>query len=974
MSAASVRALRATSLVLASLAAACGDATVELKGNELAGDAPFVRIARASSSSGLTASTQQGLDADGGPAGSVTNGNENFYLAINKAQLGQRWFMSAYLTQWYPVEHLPMRSLGTRVVSFKAQNGKLFVFDAADGKGWSETLDPTVVLEAYPVVTDYAPFNALSSSDKYVLVDPSAGLNRFSFVSDDFAASYWARFQVDLSYLQRFRTLADGVSFEQVFTGYTELPGPGILQYEQPFRGSGTLSLTLRRYQESAGFVPTTLTTNHYFWSGWQHQQNAPGSTTHAPKWNVKPGMAPIQWRISKAVEAYRSDPRLAGVDIAGAIERGVEGWNATFGYQVFEVVPLGADDSPGDDDKNFVVVDRNPSAGLAFANWRENPNTGEIRGASVYFSAAFIESALQTAPVSDGGEPAFDAGPVEVDAGAFDAGAADAGPATTPCAPNVVISQVFGGNSSVGVYNQDFVELHNRTDQPVSLAGWSVQYASATGTAWQVAPLAGTIAPGGFFLVGLYAASDGGTSLPRPDVVGSINMGATSGKVALSMSSAPLTPAADAGVCPTSSALVDLVAYGSTATCGEGSPAPAASPSLAVFRLSTVDPNGVGVSCIDTQSNSSDFVAAAPAPRNSASTPSFCVCAAAAPPAPPPAPVAGPDGGTGLVLPKAPKPGLTLSWQAMPTSSTCALAHDGAKALPAGMTRREYIENTITHLVLHEVGHTLGLRHNFAGSLQKASVMDYNSDDDSVTMVAPGAYDLQAIRYLYGLDPNLPTLDFCTDEHRSVLALCDAWDSTATPLTSDIGPSFTAKVRARMAETANLTYADLWRVTRYVRAPSTEAERLQAFDLLVGEVAPPLKPEAVALSANAAAWADLFAQLFLENLFLDPATYRDEVQVNPSLADAAVRARATAVAKGILVNQDGYRTFTARRSMVDVLKAMQTADAFQALREARAVLVSERAGYVTANDTGRVALVDDLVARLDVACTPYFR
>ena len=49
---------------------------------------------------------------------------------------------------------------------------------------------------------------------------------------------------------------------------------------------------------------------------------------------------------------------------------------------------------------------------------------------------------------------------------------------------PDIVISQVYGGGGNAGaVYTHDFIELFNRGTTTVSLAGWSVQYASATGT-----------------------------------------------------------------------------------------------------------------------------------------------------------------------------------------------------------------------------------------------------------------------------------------------------------------------------------------------------------------------------------------------------------------------------------------------------------------------------------------------------------
>src|SRR2546423_5800404 len=46
-----------------------------------------------------------------------------------------------------------------------------------------------------------------------------------------------------------------------------------------------------------------------------------------------------------------------------------------------------------------------------------------------------------------------------------------------------IVISQVYGGGGNSGApYQNDFVELFNRGTSTVSLAGWSVEYTSATG------------------------------------------------------------------------------------------------------------------------------------------------------------------------------------------------------------------------------------------------------------------------------------------------------------------------------------------------------------------------------------------------------------------------------------------------------------------------------------------------------------
>src|SRR5437588_668419 len=90
-----------------------------------------------------------------------------------------------------------------------------------------------------------------------------------------------------------------------------------------------------------------------------------------------------------------------------------------------------------------------------------------------------------------------------------------------------VVISQVYGGGGATTgspTYKNDFIELFNRGASAVNLAGWSVQYASATGTgAWSVSAVCPTgpcsLAPGQYFLVQEASAANAlGGSLPTFD------------------------------------------------------------------------------------------------------------------------------------------------------------------------------------------------------------------------------------------------------------------------------------------------------------------------------------------------------------------------------------------------------------------------------------------------------------------------
>jgi len=188
-----------------------------------------------------------------------------------------------------------------------------------------------------------------------------------------------------------------------------------------------------------------------------------------------------------------------------------------------------------------------------------------------------------------------------------------------------VVISQVYGGGGTSGAtLRNDFVELFNAGTTPVTLTGWSIQYASATGTSWQVTNLTGTIQPGAYYLVQQAQGSGGTANLPTPDASGSIAMSATNGKVALA-----LTQTALSGSCPTTG-VADFVGFGSTANCFEGA---AATPTLSNTTAAFRGTNG----CADTDQNGDDFTTGTPAPRNSSTATIVCP----PPPPPPPATVA---------------------------------------------------------------------------------------------------------------------------------------------------------------------------------------------------------------------------------------------------------------------------------------------------------------------------------------------
>jgi Met-zincin len=742
-----MRSLDVIGVLALSVVVACSSADEpSIPADSLQQDESFVAIARATSSEATA--HQHALDSRGGVTGDGSGDNEAFYIAIHKRELGKKWFLSAFLKQYFPgaVAYGAARSLGTRVVSFKVQNGKLYVFDVDDRKPVSETFDPQVLVEAYPVVTDYAPFNALAGNADYVLFDPSAGLNRFGVLGDAHAdgsagAAWGAQFETELSYLQRFRKIGDGVTYEQVFSGYSDLPSDADGYVEtNVFRASGTIGIALRKYQEGSGFQIRPYDP-HYFYGDLFNVPDQATIDAYAAHWNIYPGMKPIQWLISPQIAELQTRPEFAAYDIVGAVEQGIEGWNEAFGFVALEAKVAAPTDSYGDDDKNYLIFDGDPTYGAAFANWRVNPNTAEIRGASVYMNAIWFDDSMFQDDPEDG--------------------------APTPA-----------------------------VERPVAK--------------------------------------------PRPRTI-------------------------------------------------------------------------------------------------------------------------------------------ALGWDAFPSGNLCTRFHPSFEAsgdFPAAnsglrMTKKQKFEAYIRSVVTHEIGHTLGLRHNFKGSLTppSTSVMDYLTTNDSIATAAPQAYDVAAIRYLYGLSTTAPAQAFCNDSGVRTDPTCATFDRGAQPREQFWTPTYV--YFADMVITRGWTNASLNNtVSHYLngllgfaRTTSDPAVASAVLSTALGKGKAPV----TGLTGAPAANADKLATYALLRLFADAPADRGSIVVQPALAQVYADAR---VQIGqILTNADGVRSFESRRAMVDILKLMQSNEAYDVLVTSRASIAAIRP-TLTGSDA---SLTDELLSRIDAATAVYF-
>lgn len=199
--------------------------------------------------------------------------------------------------------------------------------------------------------------------------------------------------------------------------------------------------------------------------------------------------------------------------------------------------------------------------------------------------------------------------GVVDPAAGPF--GQVIAAPAFTP-ADHVVISEVSTGSSNA---NDEFVELYNPTDAPVTIAGWKIQYRSNAGAGYNnsyILPAGAVIASHGYYLVGSGSYIPGGVSADTAWPGTTIQMAAGGGHIRLGLSGVGTAVSDPANT-------VDIVGWG-TANGAEGN-APIAAPGTAGSMERRARPNSTAESMaaggadatrgngVDSNNNAADFV-----------------------------------------------------------------------------------------------------------------------------------------------------------------------------------------------------------------------------------------------------------------------------------------------------------------------------------------------------------------------------
>lgn len=187
--------------------------------------------------------------------------------------------------------------------------------------------------------------------------------------------------------------------------------------------------------------------------------------------------------------------------------------------------------------------------------------------------------------------------------------GSAVTAPAGSDSANHLVISQIQTNGDGTTPSDDEFIEIYNPTLSSVLLAGWSIQYKSATGSTYTKQNItSGNVVSHGYYLITRSAYN----GFPAPDLTNtSFLMAAAGGNIYLVNDQVLLTSCSSASI-------VDKAAWG-TGNCPETAAVTAPSANNSVMR----NPGGTQGSGQDTDNNQSDFQSQIPSnPHNSSNSP----------------------------------------------------------------------------------------------------------------------------------------------------------------------------------------------------------------------------------------------------------------------------------------------------------------------------------------------------------------
>jgi len=273
------------------------------------------------------------------------------------------------------------------------------------------------------------------------------------------------------------------------------------------------------------------------------------------------------------------------------------------------------------------------------------------------------------------------------------------------------------------------------------------------------------------------------------------------------------------------------------------------------------------------------------------------------------------------------------------------------------GVTEEMFAAGVVRGVLMHEIGHTIGLRHNFMGSLgtskdgavNSASIMDYNDLVIDTEFTEPGTWDKYVAEAVYLDKPYPEPFSFCSDETAwAGLPTCAPFDFSADPMKGQ-----------HVTEESNLLLAEvmLWfgqadmAMNLIMRALSSNLDKVE-YVLFPADLATQALNDPAFAESQLKTWKFLTESMNMQGTswpeYLKVA-YRDiliDVLVSGTsdlTSASAVAPELTAFYREVLMSSDAY-VFATRMNTLNGLVKIQTAAGRAALVEAKGSLTEKLA------------------------------
>lgn len=303
-------------------------------------------------------------------------------ISISKSALEKEFLLQVQLISQAIAPRFS--GLQSRIVSFRQQQGKVYLIETSNGHNFATNLPQTLLLAEFPI---------LEETDTQLTIDFNKGMSEI-FVEGDWKAGDFGSNDIRQS-LQAVKTVFSYLLNSDFKDNHLIIRQ--LAQIQRPTNGivvneTVEVQYYLSPYLENKKFKPTVIPDTYDrfgFFEVTSLINNESGTVTYASKFDVN---KPIVYAISaNTPEEFKQ-----------AVKDGVLYWNRALGKDLISVIEAPEGVSAPFVGYNVIQWVDWASAGFAYADAQMDPRTGEILHQQIYFTNAWASYGKREARQAD--------------------------------------------------------------------------------------------------------------------------------------------------------------------------------------------------------------------------------------------------------------------------------------------------------------------------------------------------------------------------------------------------------------------------------------------------------------------------------------------------------------------------------------------------------------------------------------------